>query len=49
MPDKSITLTLFNGGIRNEENYLITDTGARRLGKTKPKTIDEVETIRQNA
>lgn len=30
-------------GIRNEEDYLITPTGARRLGKYKPMTIDEVE------
>jgi len=32
------------GGIRNEEDYLITPTGARRLGnKIKPMTADEVE------
>lgn len=32
------------GGIRNEEDYLITPTGARRLGnKVKPMTADEVE------
>lgn len=34
-------------GIRNEENFLITESGARRLGKSKPKTIDEVEAIRR--
>ncbi len=34
------------GGIRNEENYLITADGARRLGKKKPKTIAEVEAER---
>ena len=34
------------GGIRNEENYLITATGARRLGKPKPMTIAEVEALR---
>ena len=34
------------GGIRNEENYLITDTGARLLGKKIPLTTDEVEAIR---
>ncbi len=34
-------------GIRNEENYLITAAGARRLGKKKPKTIAEVEAERQ--
>jgi Xaa-Pro aminopeptidase len=31
------------GGIRNEENFLITDKGYRLLGKPKPKTISEVE------
>ena len=32
------------GGIRNEEDYLITPDGARRLGhKIKPMTADEVE------
>lgn len=31
-------------GIRNEENYVITENGARRLGtKVKPMTIEEVE------
>ena len=34
------------GGIRNEEDYLITETGARRLGKAKPLTIEEVESLR---
>lgn len=34
------------GGIRNEENYLITANGARRLGKKKPMTIAEVEAER---
>ncbi|MDR0894643.1 MAG: aminopeptidase P family protein [Prevotellaceae bacterium] len=34
------------GGVRNEEDYLITDNGARRLGKKKPITPDEVEAIR---
>ena len=34
------------GGIRNEENYLITATGARLLGKKIPLTTDEVEAIR---
>ena len=34
------------GGIRNEENFLITGSGFRRLGKLKPKTIDEVEKLR---
>jgi Xaa-Pro aminopeptidase len=34
------------GGVRNEEDYLITSDGARRLGKAKPLTIDEVEALR---
>lgn len=34
------------GGIRNEEDYLITETGARRLGKKMPLTTDEVEALR---
>ncbi|MBF9015008.1 MULTISPECIES: aminopeptidase P family protein [unclassified Oceanispirochaeta] len=31
------------GGIRNEENFVITDNGARLLGKQKPKTREDVE------
>jgi Xaa-Pro aminopeptidase len=34
------------GGIRNEEDFLVTEKGYRRLGKAKPKTIEEVEAIR---
>jgi Xaa-Pro aminopeptidase len=34
------------GGVRNEEDYLITADGARRLGKAKPLRIDEVEALR---
>lgn len=34
------------GGLRNEEDYLITTTGARRLGPAKPKTVEEVEGLR---
>lgn len=34
------------GGIRNEEDYLITEEGARRLGKRIPLTPDEVEAMR---
>ena len=34
------------GGIRNEEDYLITETGARRLGKKIPLTPEEVEAMR---
>jgi Xaa-Pro aminopeptidase len=32
------------GGLRNEEDFLITDTGYELLGKPKPKTIEDVET-----
>ena len=35
------------GGLRNEEDYLITADGARRLGPPKPMTIDEVEALRR--
>jgi Xaa-Pro aminopeptidase len=35
------------GGIRNEENYLITANGARILGKYKPKSISEIEALRK--
>lgn len=34
------------GGIRNEEDLLITETGSRRLGKKIPLTTDEVEALR---
>lgn len=34
------------GGIRNEEDYLVTAEGARRLGKKIPLTPEEVEAIR---
>ncbi|MGW8268119.1 MAG: aminopeptidase P family protein [Longimicrobiales bacterium] len=34
------------GGVRNEEDYLITADGARRLGRAKPKTIEEIEALR---
>ena len=33
-------------GLRNEEDYLITETGARCLGKYIPVTTDEVEALR---
>ena len=36
------------GGIRNEENFIVTNDGYKRLGKAKPKTIEEVETIRNS-
>ena len=34
------------GGIRNEEDFVMTETGAKLLGKPKPKTIEEVEALR---
>jgi Xaa-Pro aminopeptidase len=34
------------GGIRNEEDFLVTDNGFRVLGKSKPKSIAEVEYLR---
>ncbi len=37
------------GGIRNEEDYTITESGAQRIGKRKPMTIEEVEQIRNNS
>ena len=33
-------------GLRNEEDYLITETGARRLGKKIPLRTEEVEALR---
>lgn len=35
------------GGIRNEEDFVVTDDGFRRLGKKKPKTLEEIEEIRR--
>jgi len=35
------------GGIRNEENYLITNSGARLLGKYRPKNIPMIESLRK--
>lgn len=34
------------GGVRNEEDYLITQDGARRLGRHKAQTVAEVEALR---
>ncbi|MDR2145548.1 MAG: aminopeptidase P family protein [Tannerella sp.] len=31
------------GGIRNEEDYLITENGSRLLGKRIPRTVEEIE------
>jgi Xaa-Pro aminopeptidase len=33
------------GGIRIEDDVLVTDTGARVLGKPIPKTVEEIETL----
>ncbi len=35
------------GGLRNEEDFLITADGARRLGPPKPVSIEEIETLRR--
>ena len=34
-------------GLRNEEDYVLTEEGARRLGKALPLTIEGVEALRQ--
>ncbi|MEJ2206073.1 MAG: aminopeptidase P family protein [Gemmatimonadota bacterium] len=34
------------GGVRNEEDYLITSDGARRLGPHKVQTVEEIEALR---
>ena len=34
------------GGVRNEEDFLITADGARRLGPRNPGTVAEIETLR---
>jgi Xaa-Pro aminopeptidase len=34
------------GGIRNEEDFVMTDKGAQVLGKPKPMSIEEIEAIR---
>ncbi len=37
------------GGIRNEEDFVMTKDGARLLGKPKPKTTKAIELIREHA
>lgn len=37
------------GGIRIEENVVMTSAEGRILGKKRPRTIDEVETLRSSA
>ena len=44
--DKLFTYKDFSG-IRNEEDYLITENGARLLGKKIPVRAEEVEAIRK--
>jgi Xaa-Pro aminopeptidase len=34
------------GGVRNEEDFVITSDGARRLGTAKPLSIEEIEALR---
>ena len=34
------------GGVRNEEDFLITADSARRLGPRKPGTVAEIEGLR---
>jgi Xaa-Pro aminopeptidase len=34
------------GGVRNEEDFLITEDGARRLGPHKVQTVEEIEALR---
>ncbi|MBN1987280.1 MAG: aminopeptidase P N-terminal domain-containing protein [Prolixibacteraceae bacterium] len=34
------------GGIRNEEDFVMTINGAKLLGKPKPKTIEDIEELR---
>ena len=34
------------GGIRIEENVLVTQDGHRILGKWRPRTVEEVEKVR---
>lgn len=35
------------GGIRNEEDFVMTSSGVKLLGKPKPKTIEEIESLRE--
>ncbi|MEZ4685202.1 MAG: aminopeptidase P family protein [Bacteroidia bacterium] len=37
------------GGIRIEDDYVITSSGARLLGEPAPKTVEDVETVRTAA
>jgi Xaa-Pro aminopeptidase len=44
--DKMDTYRGFSG-VRNEESFLITTEGCRRMGKDKPKSIEDVEAMRR--
>jgi Xaa-Pro aminopeptidase len=44
--DKLATYRAF-GGIRIEENFIVTATGCRRLGKRRPLTTADVEAVRR--
>jgi Xaa-Pro aminopeptidase len=46
--DKVNSLRNF-GGLRNEENFVMTEDGVKLIGKAKPKTIKEIEAIRAEA
>lgn len=35
------------GGIRIEDNFVITPDGSKKLGKSLPKTLDEIEALRK--
>ena len=35
------------GGIRIEDNFAITDNGSQKLGKSLPKSLDEIEAMRK--
>ena len=35
------------GGIRIEDNFVITDTGSKKLGKSLPKSLEEIEALRK--
>jgi Xaa-Pro aminopeptidase len=35
------------GGIRIEDNFVITDNGSKKLGKSLPKSLDEIEAMRK--
>jgi Xaa-Pro aminopeptidase len=37
------------GGVRNEEDFVMTENGPVLLGKPKPKTVEEIESIRGDA